>query len=151
MINNINRFNELTFNQCFHILRLQSNHQTNGINNLIEIEWMWGFYYATHRPPPPPSPLPLPHLLQQQQQQKKVGDNYLNPNSSNDDLFITRKHSQKLVGGDWWEIIYYLKNLDDPCTKHFQGPTFSIPKIWDTPNLPLSPHVFLVPVFVYYG
>ena len=28
------------------ILRLQSKHQT--INNLIEIEWMWGFYYATH-------------------------------------------------------------------------------------------------------
>ena len=59
---------------------------------------MWGFYYATHRPPPQP-PLPLPHLLQQQQQ-KKMGDNYLNPNSSNDDLFIIREHSQKLVGGD---------------------------------------------------
>ena len=146
MINNINRFNELTFNQCFHILRLQSNHQTNGINNLIEIEWMWGFYCATHRPPLHP----LRHLLQQQQQ-KKMGDNYLNPNSSNDDLFIIREHSQKLVGGEGWEIIYYLKNLEDPCTNHFQGPTFSIPKIWDTPNLPLSPHVFLVPVFVYYG
>ena len=50
--------------------------------------------------PPPHPPLPLPHLLQQQQQQKMVGDNYLNPNSSNDDLFIIREHSQKLVGGD---------------------------------------------------
>lgn len=60
---------------------------------------MWGFYYATHKPPPPQPPLPLPHLLQQQQQ-KKMGDNYLNPNSSNDDLFIIREHSQKLVGGD---------------------------------------------------
>lgn len=79
----------------------------------------------TQTPPPPLHPLlPLPHLLQQLQQ-KKMGDNYLNPNSSNDDLFIIREHSQKLVPWDWWEIIY-LKNLEDPYLLHktFSGTHF---------------------------
>ena len=107
-----------------------------------------GILLCNTQTPPPPIPSPT---SSNNNNNKKMGDNYLNPNSSNDDLFIIREHSQKLVGGDWWEIIYYLKNLEDRCTNHFQGPTFSIPKIWDTPNLPLSPHVFLVPVFVYYG
>ena len=51
-------------------------------------------------------------------------------------------------GRGWWEIIYYLKHLGTPtcCIKHFQGPPYSIRNIWDTPNQPLSPNVFLVPV-----
>ena len=72
---------------------------------------------------------------------------------SNKDL---RERSQKLVGwGGWGEgadeklsTIWNIWRTPTCCIKHFQGPPFSIPKIWvwDTPNQPHSPNFFLVPV-----